>query len=233
MSTEESLESLRERLVLVALEHVPFDGWSPKALRHACQDLGLESSAADRLFPHGVSSAVACFTALADRLMAEDVAALPLSEMGVREKIVAVMRARLERWAPHQESVRRAIAVYALPSNVAAGAKATWDTVDAMWKAIGDRSADFSWYSKRASLVGVYSAALLFWLDDQSEDFTETWSFLERRVDDVVKGIKVRQQVGQSVGKAVSLLPNPLALVQRSCSVFGSRRSAGRRMAGR
>lgn len=223
MSNEESLVALRERLVLAALDHVPFDGWSTKALRHACQDLGLDAAAPERLFPHGVTTAVECFTALADRMMAEDALALPLDEMGVREKICAIVKLRLERWAPHQESVRRAIAVYALPSNIPAGAKATWNTVDAMWKAIGDRSSDFSWYTKRASLSAVYSATLLFWLDDQSEDFAETWSFLERRVDDVVKGIKARQQMGTAVEKTLGRLPNPLAL-------FGGRRSVGRRM---
>ncbi|SIT00929.1 COQ9 family protein [Insolitispirillum peregrinum] len=229
MSNEESLDALRERLVLAALEHVPFDGWSTKALRHACQDLGLDSSAAERLFPHGVTTAVECFTVLADRLMAEDVAALPLAEMNVRDRIIAVVKARLTRWAPHQESIRRALAVYAMPATVAGGAKATWNTADAMWKAIGDRSADFSWYTKRATLSAVYSATLLYWLDDQSEDFAETWLFLERRVEDVVKAIRLRQTVGTSVGKALSLLPNPLAFIPRPGSGLGARRSGGRR----
>lgn len=224
MSNEESLDALRERLVLAALDHVPFDGWSNKALRHACHDLGLDASAPERLFPHGVTTAVECFTALADRMMTEDAAALPLDEMGVRDKICAIVKIRLQRWAPHQESVRRAIAVYALPSNIPAGAKATWNTVDAMWKAIGDRSSDFGWYTKRASLSAVYSATLLFWLDDQSEDSAETWLFLERRVDDVVKGIKARQKISGALEKTLGRLPNPLSLL-------GGRRPGGRRMA--
>ncbi len=42
-------------------------------------------------------------------------------------------------------------------------------TVDAIWHAAGDRSADWSWYSKRAILAGVYGATLLFWLRDDSD----------------------------------------------------------------
>ena len=36
-------------------------------------------------------------------------------------------------------------------------------TVDAIWHAAGDRSADFSWYTKRAILAAVYTATVLYW----------------------------------------------------------------------
>jgi ubiquinone biosynthesis protein COQ9 len=198
-----SLESMRHELVLAALDHVPFDGWSDRALAHAAAELGYDASAPARLFPHGVSSAVECFAALADSLMVRDIAAQNLSELGVRERIISGIRLRLERWSPHKESVRRALAVYALPQNIASGVHATWSTVDLLWKAIGDRSADFSWYSKRASLAAVYSATLLYWLDDQSEDHAETWSFLSRRVDDVIKAIQTRQKIGKTLSSTL------------------------------
>jgi ubiquinone biosynthesis protein COQ9 len=214
-SAANSLDALRQRLVLAALDHVPFDGWSDRALSHAAADLGLDAAAPARLFPHGVSSAVECFTALADGMMVRDIAAQNLSDLGVRERIISGIRLRLERWGPHKESVRRALAVYALPQNMPSAAHATWTTVDMLWKAIGDRSADFSWYSKRASLAAIYSATLLYWLDDQSEDHAETWSFLSRRVDDVVKTIQFRQKAGKAISSTLERLPNPLNLLPR------------------
>lgn len=217
--SEETLDQTRERLILAALEHVPFDGWSSKALRHACDDLGLDASAPQRLFAHGVTTAVDCFTQMADRLMAEDVAAYDaeqgLAHLPVHQRLALAIRLRCERWAGHQETIRRAVAVYALPQNLGLGAHATWRTVDAIWNAVGDRSSDMSWYSKRASLAAVYSATLLYWLDDQSEDCAETWGFLERRLDDVVRSIRLRHDLSEKVVGTLKLFPNPLTLMPR------------------
>jgi ubiquinone biosynthesis protein COQ9 len=56
-----------------------------------------------------------------------------------------------------------------------------------MWYAAGDQSTDFSFYTKRATLAGVYGATLLFWLDDRSDDAVETWAFLDRRIAGVMQ----------------------------------------------
>ena len=81
---------------------------------------------------------------------------------------------RLEQNRPHKEAIRRGLAVLALPRNVRAAATCTARTVDAIWHAAGDRSADFSWYTKRAILAAIYSATLLYWLRDTSEDDAAT-----------------------------------------------------------
>jgi hypothetical protein len=48
-------------------------------------------------------------------------------------------------------------------------------------------AADFSWYTKRATLAGVYAATLLFWLRDDSEDDAATLAFLDRRLEGVAR----------------------------------------------
>ena len=153
--SDTTITEIRDRLILAALEHVPFDGWSDKALSHAAADCGMDSQAAQRAFPHGVSSAVRHFTELGDRMMVADIQALDLGDLSIRGRIVAAVWARLDRWTPHKESVRRALAVYALPRNMGATGQATWQTVDLMWKAIGDRTGDFSWYTKSSKLEKV------------------------------------------------------------------------------
>ena len=213
--TETTLDDVRDKLVLAALDHIPFDGWSMKALRHAAADIGLDPAAPDRAFPHGVSSAVEHFTALADRLMVADLAERNLDNMPLQARIEEAVRVRLDRWAPHQEAVRRALTVYSLPQNLGGAARATWQTAELIWKAAGDRSADFNWYTKRASLAVVYSTTLLYWLDDQSEGSEATWDYLRRRMDDVVAGIKMRRTMMDRVQKTVENLPNPLKLLPR------------------
>ena len=79
------------------------------------------------------------------------------------------MRTRLEILKPHKEAARRAAAFLSLPLNAALGAKLLYRTVDAMWRAAGDTSTDFNFYTKRAILAGVYASTLMRWFNDTSE----------------------------------------------------------------
>lgn len=187
-------EQIRDRLVLAALPHVVFDGWSMKALRQAAADEGLDASLAERAFMGGPLAAVEHFIALADRLMADDVATVDLAAMRVSDRVFKIIEVRLVRWAPHREAIRRALAVLAL--NPLAAARATGRTADAIWRLAGDASADFSWYTRRATLAAVYSATTLYWLEDASDDLADTWVFLRRRLGDIgrVTGLRKRMQ---------------------------------------
>ena len=71
---------------------------------------------------------------------------------------------------------------------------------------------DFNFYTKRALLSGVYSATVLYWLNDNSEDFEKTWQFLDRRIDDVMQIEKFKAQMREN--KLVSgLMAGPLAFL--------------------
>jgi ubiquinone biosynthesis protein COQ9 len=200
---------LKDALVSAMLPHAAFDGWCAGALAAAVDDMGMERSLLPRLFPRGGIDAVAHLVDHANRLMEADLADCGVEGRGVGEKVFLAIKLRLERWAEHREAIRRATSILALPSNLPLAARLTWGTADAIWLAIGDRSHDFSWYSKRATLAAVYSATLLYWLDDESENSADTWGFLRRRLGDVRSLPQIRQ-------KLEGLLGGPkTALVQR------------------
>ena len=179
------LQETRDRLILAALPHVVFDGWSIKALALAAGDLELDASIPARVLPGGSGSMVAAFVDLADRMMVSDLAEIDMSTLKVPQRIATAIRVRLARWSGDRESIRRALAVVALPSNLGLAARLTWTSCDAIWAAVGDCSHDFSWYTRRSALAAVYTATMLYWLDDGSEDMAETMAFLERRLGDV------------------------------------------------
>jgi len=147
----------------------PFEGWTIAAL---CSAAGPD---ADLLFPGGPVDMVEAYCDLADRRMADvdPVGRLP-------DRVRAIIARRLEQGRPHKDAIRRGLAI--LTAHPATAARCTARTVDAIWHAAGDRSADFSWYTKRAILTGVYGATLLFWLRDDSEDDAATLAFLDRRL---------------------------------------------------
>lgn len=175
---------LKDKLVTAMLPHVAFDGWSAAALAAAADDCGMDRALAERLLPTG-AAAVVHFVHMADRAMAADVEAAGLEGRGIGERVFLAVKLRLERWGEHREAVRRAASLLALPTNLTTAARLTWETSGAVWAAAGDRSHDFSWYTRRATLAAVYSATLLYWLDDESEGAGDTWSFLRRRLNDV------------------------------------------------
>ncbi len=182
-SPERSLE--RDTAIEAMLPHVPFDGWTAKALAMGLADAGMQADEVDFLFPLGNADMVATFCDWADRRMEE--AAAALDEPRLSRRIAAVLALRFEQNAPYKEAIRRAIGVLALPGNGRTALACTARTVDAIWHAAGDRSADFSWYTKRAILTAVYSAALLYWLRDSSEGNADTLAFLERRLRGVAR----------------------------------------------
>jgi len=170
----------RDAAMEAMLPHVAFDGWTMRALRAGLRDATMPADEATLLFPLGTVDMIETFCDLADRRM--EAAAQDLPAMRLPDKVRAVIALRLAQNRPHKEAVRRAVAVLALPRNARAAAACTARTVDAIWHAAGDRSADFAWYTKRAQLAAIYTATFLYWLRDVSENDVETLAFLDRRL---------------------------------------------------
>ncbi|WP_199555624.1 COQ9 family protein [Sandaracinobacteroides hominis] len=182
-----TLDELRPLLVEAMLPHVPFDGWSDKTVDAAAADLGVAPAAARLVFAGSAIAMVEAMIAGADAKMAAALDSDAFRALKVREKITAAIRTRLEQAAPHREAVRRAAHILAQPQNALRAMRASWATADAIWRAAGDSSTDFNHYSKRTLAAGVYAATLLYWLGDDSEDFADTWAFLDRRIADVMR----------------------------------------------
>jgi ubiquinone biosynthesis protein COQ9 len=198
----------RDAAIEALLPSVPFDGWTSRGLRTALRSIGAEPEDADMLFPGGAADMVGAYCDLADRRMAEEAATRDMTQMRVPTRVRTVLAIRFEQNRPHKEAVRRAFAVLALPANARLAVLTAARTVDAVWHAAGDTSADFSWYTKRAILAGVYGATLLFWLADQSEDDAATLAFLDRSLARAGSVGKARARVRQALG---GWLPRRLA----------------------
>lgn len=203
--------SRQDAIVLASLRHIPFDGWSQDALCRGADDAGLSSADVDVLFPDGPRAAVRHWLALADRLMIEDLAEIDLDTLRIRDRIALMVRTRLERWTPHREAVSRALSLSVKPGYAEDSVRSGYATVDAMWRAAGDRSTDYNFYTKRGLLAAVYTSTLLVWLDDKSDGCTDTWAFLDRRIANVMQVPKVQAKIKETVSK----LPNPLRLLKR------------------
>ena len=177
----------RDEALRAALPHVPALGWSRAALEAGLRDLGRDPREAEWLFPGGPVEAVEAWCDLADREMEEQARQEDLLGQRIPARIRRVITIRLERNEANKDAIRRALALQSLPWNVPSALRTVARTADSMWAAAGDTSADFSWYTRRATLAGVYGATLAFWMQDDTPGFPATRAFLDRRLADLAK----------------------------------------------
>jgi ubiquinone biosynthesis protein COQ9 len=190
-------EDVKAQLLEAALAHVPFDGWSETTFKAAIAETGTNPALARSACPRGAVTLALAFHHAGDAAMLARIDDTDLSTLKFREKIAAAVRFRLEA-VDNKDLVRRGATLFALPQYAGDGAKAIWGTCDKIWTALGDTSDDVNWYSKRATLAGVYSATVLFWLGDDSFEHQDTWAFLDRRIENVMQIEKIKAQVNQN-----------------------------------
>ena len=130
-----------------------------------------------------------------DAAMARDLPQEVLASRKIREKIRDLVLYRLDAVAGQEEAMRRALAIGSMPQNVVASMRGAWRSADLMWRLAGDTATDYNHYTKRTILASLYSATLLVWLDDESDDKAETRAFLDRRIENVMQFEKTKAQL--------------------------------------
>ena len=188
-------DALRVAVLEAALGYAAADGFTDRALTRAGTDTGVGCEMMLHLFPDGSASLVQFFSEQSDAEMERLLAKEKLAEIKIRDRIAAAVLTRLEILEPHKEAARRAAAFLMLPTNAPLGMKLLYQTVDAMWRAVGDTSTDFNFYTKRAILAGVYSATLMRWFNDMGEDGAATREFLSARIENVMHFEKFKAEM--------------------------------------
>lgn len=195
MSKAPSRQDQRDRLLAAALVHIPFEGWSRRALFAGAADIGIEAGVAKRLFPRGGDDLLTHLDIWVDRQMVARIDQAAIDKMRVRDRIAKLVRTRLEILSPHREAVRRAIAARLLPSNALTAGTALWRSIDLMWAIAGDRAHDASYYTKRSLLLAVWTSTFFYWLEDHSVGLHDSWAFLDRRIGNVMEVGRLRGQI--------------------------------------
>ncbi len=196
-TADERLRCAQEEVLEAALAPAAARGWTPSVLEDAVLAAGIDAPMAARAFPRGVADLVVTLDTRFDREMEEALRKCDLEQMRYGERVELAARLRLEAMARHRSAARSAVAFHALPAHAMDGAKCLNRTSDAIWRALGDTSSDFSFYTKRATLAVVLAATTLVWLDDVKG---VAWpAFLNRRLRDVLAIGKFRARAEAAV----------------------------------
>ena len=186
---------VRIELIKAMLTHVPFDGWTWEAMEQGAIDIGYQKkkTSSERikifkdLFKNGSIDFIDIFSEMIDLEVKENYNSIEPKPERVPEKIKKIIMIRLNLCQKYKEAVRSSISLSAIPVNTKISLNILYRTCNSMWRIVGDKSTDFSFYTRRISLAAVYTTTLLFWLNDKSINNIETEFFLDRRLKDISK----------------------------------------------
>ena len=195
LPADPTLDEVRAHLAPELATNAAFDGWTMQALDTTAGVKGVDPDIARIAFPGGAVEMIDAWFDSVDRRMAKALPPEKLAAMKIREKITALVEARLTILASDREALRRALAILAMPQNVVRAAKLGWRAADLMWRLAGDTATDYNHYTKRTILGGVYAATITVFLDDESEGWADTRAFLARRIEGIMRFEKTKAQI--------------------------------------
>ena len=177
--------ALKDKIIDAALKNINFDGWSKDSIMSVFKTHSIDEKAYDELFPKGIIDGILHFADFTDRKMLSIYKKNDNADIKIPEKIKSLLLIRFEILMPNKEAVRRSFGILALPNNSKLAIKNVYNTTDEIWKATGDKSTDFSFYTKRATLAGVYSSSMMYWLGSIDPDLKNVEQFIDRRLENV------------------------------------------------
>ncbi|GAM05982.1 COQ9 family protein [Novosphingobium sp. MBES04] len=205
MEEATTLADLRRNLAPAIADAAAFDGWSAQAVEQAARQHGVDPELAAYAFGGKQMAMIEAWIEAIDAAMFAAVPADSLAGVPVREKIRRLVMARLEAASGREEALTRALAIMAMPQNLARAAQLGWYSADLMWRVAGDTATDYNHYTKRTTLGALYAATLQVFAREKDPEKPETRAFLERRIEGILRFEKVKAQLTRSPDERFSL----------------------------
>jgi len=194
---EDGEDSLRLEILNASLPFVHSHGWSAETLATGAETLGYSGMAHGMFSEGGVALVNHFYSSCNDDLQqilkdkVKDIEENPETKPGTTVFIRDACEVRLRMNIEYMDSWAHALALHANPTNAPKALHNIGTMLDHIWYHAGDRSTDFNWYTKRGFLGMVYKSTELCMLQDKSEDYKETWDFLDRRLADIHNAAKM------------------------------------------
>jgi ubiquinone biosynthesis protein COQ9 len=211
MKAQKSLPD-NQKWLSAALKHIPSTGWVDSAITKAAATLGVDNALIPFVFPNGVNDLVQMFHNMVEAETEARIRANHLfPALKIRQKIAFGVKTRLQILAPHRDSVRRLYGWAAMPANTPPALRLLWASADRLWWLAGDTATDYNHYTKRLLLAQLMERTQLFWLNDTSKSHTDTWMYLDERIENVLSFGKQLGQLKDMASLAGAFIKNRMA----------------------
>ncbi|RNA42926.1 ubiquinone biosynthesis mitochondrial [Brachionus plicatilis] len=214
---QENDETVEDAILKNALKFVPEYGFTSEAISKGAIDLGL-SSASQGIFSKGSFDLIDFFYKKSNKdleVYLEDL--IKKAEVKRKNELIrSGIIFRLNLIQPYIKHWPQAMAIQTFyPSNAIVAIENLLRLCDQIWHQVGDNSTDMNWYTKRLTLAAVYKSTELFMIQDKSENFKDTYRFLDNRLKDLGSFNKIKSNVtelSQTINGSLSVLKNMLNL---------------------
>jgi len=208
------------RILIEGLKFVPELGWTSEALQEGAKEARMgNGAAATGLLPDGGMHLVFHHVLASDEALDDALKLEGAPEETQREKfLTGAVETRLRMNAPFLSNGRwrEAMAMTAsTPNGLARQLQADLERADLVWHRAGCKDARGQWYARRLAWAATYKAAELAMLDDKSEDYEDTWQFVERRFSEQHEVKKSLDVLGLTLTSAAATAVNMLGLPRR------------------
>lgn len=182
MNIQEEHHTKKISFMQSLLKLLPFNEWNDKIINEAEEKCGFAKGYGLILFPDGLAEIVKFFESYLDNITLESSNKQEVPNK-IREKISLAVKTRIKAVLPIIHS--KNATYFAL--NPIQGTEVTFHSCDIIWQYAGDKSVDYNYYTKRCLLLSVYVSSILFYIQDESENYINTDKFIDSSVENIVQ----------------------------------------------
>ncbi|MGN7618978.1 MAG: COQ9 family protein [Ehrlichia sp.] len=188
-------------IIKATISLIPFNGVSNDTLLKACTNLGLTEDFCK--FHDGIYDVLNYVNENLISFITTEFHKIDNTDnLKIREKIQHAVQLCLTYYTslPNYRELLKSI-LSATPNNICFFTHSLYKIVDHIWHLIGDTSTDFNHYTKRVTLACIYTCTILYFINDFSDNHTDTILFLERHINNVIQIHKVKSYIANKVEK--------------------------------
>ena len=174
-----SEDEMRIKIFDSALNHVVKHGWTPRAISLGAADAGFEGSVGEKFDENEL---LMYFVRESNGKLLNYLQENADKYRDQKNKFIRdAIEYRLRMTIPYINVWAEAMKMMLGPKLFSESTDELSKMVDDIWCYAGDYSSDVEWYIKRGALAQLYAGLQLVMLTDRSEDYKDTWTFLDQR----------------------------------------------------
>ena len=185
----------QDKLAKLFIQQVPKYGWSRETLLHCAKKQRITTPNLALLFPSFEYDVLKFLIAQNNTIVEKNYNSFNHSRLKTRDKIKTILELKFDSNTYLKQALPEMLKFLLRPGNIFMSIKMLHENSDFIWKLAGDKSNDFSYYSKRGLLSMVYLATLIYWLNDKSTKGIGTKNFISKSVDGIVDGVSRLKQL--------------------------------------
>ena len=189
------MKSKQEKLAKLFIQDVPKFGWSRETLLQCAKKQRVSTSVLAKLFPSFEYDVLKFIIAQNNIQVEKNYNSFNNSRLKTRDKIKTILELKFDSNEYLKKSLPEMLKFLLRPGNLLMSIKMLHENSDFIWNLAGDKSNDFSFYSKRGLLSMVYLSTLIYWLNDKSTKGIGTKNFISKSVDGIVDGVSRLKQL--------------------------------------